>query len=101
MRALLGYCSGDYGRSTESDCVAADHEWVPQPPELLPPYRALVYAMKVRTVCCTCRCDSTFSPNSNANLAPGQDRTAACTAHCGVGGPECGAQRVGQFEGFC
>ena len=79
-----------------SQAVARVHDAEP-----LPPYRALVYAMKVQTVCCTCRCDSTFSPSSNANLAPGQDRQAACTAHCGTGGPECGAQLAGQFEGFC
>jgi hypothetical protein len=96
VRARSAYCKGDTYRAihhTESECLSAGrgYEWVPQQPELLPPYRALVYAMKVETVCRTCRCDSTFRPSSTANLAPGQDRQAACTAHCGVGGPECGA----------
>ena len=65
------------------------------------PIFGLLYVMKVETVCCTCRCDSRFIPSSNANLAPGQARQAACVAHCGVGGPECGVQGAGQFEGFC
>ena len=65
------------------------------------PIFGLTYAMKVATVCCVCRCDSNFSPSSTANLGPGQDREAVCAAHCGVGGPECGAEFAGRFVEFC
>jgi hypothetical protein len=51
VRALSGYCSGEsYGADiyrTESDCVSANHEWVPQPPGLLPLYRALARRIRI------------------------------------------------------
>ena len=43
VRALSGHCSGGASYpydQPKSACLSQNREWVPQPPELLPPYRA-------------------------------------------------------------
>jgi hypothetical protein len=60
------------------------------------PVFGLTWAIKVATICCSCRCDAELTAPYTAVPAPGQPRAEACEAYCAA--EACGA---GFAPGVC